>query len=82
LSFDLSCSAQIAAKPAYQTASRFAWLGETICSAVLKLQIWTQIDDPDASGDTVVTGINNHHRVVGYYNDSSGNFSGFLANPN
>jgi hypothetical protein len=49
---------------------------------VLKLQIWTQIDDPDASGDTVVTGINNHHRVVGYYNDSSGNFSGFLANPN
>jgi hypothetical protein len=48
---------------------------------VLKLQIWTQIDDPDASADTIVTGINNHHTVVGYYNDSRGNVSGFLANP-
>jgi hypothetical protein len=47
---------------------------------VLKVQTWTQIDDPDASGQTVVTGINNHHTMVGYYNDSSGSFSGFSAN--
>jgi hypothetical protein len=48
---------------------------------VLKLQTWTQIDDPTANGATVVTGVNNHHSIVGYYQDSSGNFSGFLASP-
>jgi hypothetical protein len=48
---------------------------------VLKTQTWTKIDDPSASGETVVTGINNHHTMVGYYKDSGGKTSGFLANP-
>jgi len=46
---------------------------------VLKVQSWTQIDEPSAKGETVVTGINNRHTIVGYYQDAKGNIDGFLA---
>lgn len=39
------------------------------------------IDDPSANGMTVVTGIQNHHDLVGYYIDGGGNTDGFLAMP-
>jgi probable HAF family extracellular repeat protein len=39
------------------------------------------IDDPSANGTTVVTGIQNHHDLVGYYVDGGGNTNGFLAMP-
>jgi hypothetical protein len=43
---------------------------------------WTApIDDPQAAGETVVTGIQNHHYLVGYYVDAVGNTNGFLASP-
>jgi hypothetical protein len=47
----------------------------------LASQNWTQVDDPSAVGPTTVTGVNNHHVLAGYYQDSSGNLNGFLANP-
>jgi hypothetical protein len=49
---------------------------------VLKTQIWAQIDDPSATGETVVTSVNNHHAMTGYYQDASGNIDGFLATVN
>jgi hypothetical protein len=41
--------------------------------------IWQTLDEPNAAGTTVVTGMNNHHAITGYYVDSSGNTNGFLA---
>lgn len=43
---------------------------------------WTApIDDPSAKNISVVAGIENHHVLVGYYIDGSGNTNGFLAMP-
>lgn len=42
---------------------------------------WQSIDDPDAAGTTVVTGVNIHKDLVGYYVDSGGATHGFLATP-
>jgi hypothetical protein len=39
------------------------------------------IDDPDSGGTSVITGIQNHHDLVGYYVDDGGNTNGFLAMP-
>ncbi len=39
------------------------------------------VDDPNANGTTIVTGIQNHHDLVGYYVDGGGNTNGFLAMP-
>jgi hypothetical protein len=39
------------------------------------------VDDPNAKNVTVVEGIQNHHALVGYYVDGSGNTNGFLAMP-
>ncbi len=49
---------------------------------VLSTQTWTQVDDPSAKGETVVTSVNNHHSMAGYYQDPSGNIDGFLATLN
>ncbi len=46
----------------------------------LASQAWTEIDDPSADGgETVVTGINNHSTLTGYYQPPSGSINGFLA---
>jgi hypothetical protein len=46
----------------------------------LTSQAWTEIDDALASGgETVVTGINNHSTLTGYYQAPSGSINGFLA---
>jgi hypothetical protein len=52
-----------------------------VLDAPLTIQNWTQVDDPSAAGPTIVTGVNNHHLLAGYYQDSSGNMNGFLATP-
>ncbi len=41
---------------------------------------WQQVDEPDAVGSTVITGMNNHHYLVGYYVDGTGTH-GFAATP-
>lgn len=44
--------------------------------------VWqAPISDPSAKGKTVVTGIQNHHALVGYYVDGAGHTNGFLAMP-
>lgn len=43
--------------------------------------IWQSIDEPNAAGTTVVTGVNIHEDIVGYYVDASGNTNGFVATP-
>jgi len=44
-------------------------------------QVWQSIDAPNAANGTVVTGINNHHDICGYYFDGSGVQHGFVAVP-
>ena len=46
----------------------------------LSSQVWTEVDDPTAKGgETVVTGINNHYTLTGYYQAPDGSINGFLA---
>jgi hypothetical protein len=40
---------------------------------------WQQIDEPNAAGTTVVSGINQRDDIAGYYVDSVGNTNGFFA---
>ncbi len=40
---------------------------------------WQTIDEPDAAGTTVVTSINSHHAISGWYIDENGNTDGFVA---
>lgn len=42
---------------------------------------FTTVNDPHGVGSTVINGINNHDRIVGFYADSSGNTDGFLGTP-
>jgi hypothetical protein len=44
-------------------------------------RVWQSVDEPKAVGGTVITGINNHDTVCGWYVDSSGNTNGFVAAP-
>lgn len=44
-------------------------------------QIWQTIDDPNGTDGTVVTGINNHHDLCGYFYDEYGVQHGFVAVP-
>lgn len=44
-------------------------------------RLWQSIDEPNAAGTTVVTGINNHDAICGWYIDSSGHVNGFVASP-
>ncbi len=44
-------------------------------------QVWQTIDEPRAVYGTVVTGINTHHHICGYYFDSSHVQHGFVAVP-
>jgi hypothetical protein len=46
---------------------------------VQTVQSWRQIDDPRASGETIVTSVNNLRSMAGYYQDASGNIDGFVA---
>lgn len=50
-----------------------------ILSNPLNSQNWLTVDQPKASGVTVVTGIEDHRNVVGYYVDHSGNTNGFIG---
>ena len=45
----------------------------------LTSQSWQEVDEPLADGLTVVTGINNHHVMVGYYKDAKKDIDGFTA---
>ncbi|MGC1381872.1 MAG: hypothetical protein WA814_12720 [Candidatus Baltobacteraceae bacterium] len=47
----------------------------------LNLPQWQSIDEPQAVGVTVVTSLNNHHYLTGYFVDSDGHTNGFLATP-
>ena len=41
---------------------------------------WQSVDEPDAApGTTVITAMNNHHQICGYYVDKYGNTNGFTA---
>lgn len=40
---------------------------------------WQTIDEPNAAGTTVVTGVNNHHAICGWYIDTYGNTNGFVG---
>lgn len=40
---------------------------------------WQTIDEPNAVGTTVVTTINNHHAISGWYVDAYGNNNGFVG---
>jgi hypothetical protein len=42
-------------------------------------QVWETIDEPNAAGGTVVTAINQHNDIAGWYVDSKGNYEGFVA---
>ncbi len=42
---------------------------------------WEEIDDPNAAGTTVVTSVNIHKALVGYYIDAYGTTHGFMATP-
>ncbi len=44
-------------------------------------RLWQVIGEPKAAGITVVTGINNHDDICGFYKDSNGNYDGFVATP-
>jgi uncharacterized membrane protein len=45
----------------------------------LSQQQWQSIDEPNAAGVTVVTSINDHHTISGWYVDASGRTNGFVA---
>jgi hypothetical protein len=42
---------------------------------------WQSVDEPNAVGATVITGIDNHDDICGWYIDSAGHVNGFVANP-
>ncbi len=42
-------------------------------------EVWQSVDEPNASGTTVITGINNHDAISGWYVDASGERHGFVA---
>lgn len=44
-------------------------------------QYWQSVDEPNAGGTTVITGMNNHSGICGWYVDGSGNVNGFVASP-
>lgn len=44
-------------------------------------RIWQSVDEPNAKGVTVITGMNNHHEISGWYVDSSGKTHGFVGTP-
>jgi probable HAF family extracellular repeat protein len=52
-----------------------------VLSDPLTSQQWQSVDEPKAHGYTVLTCIQNHEYIVGYYIDSSKHYNGFLASP-
>lgn len=39
------------------------------------------VDEPAGIGSTLINGVNDHGRIVGFYTDSAGNTDGFLGTP-
>jgi hypothetical protein len=39
------------------------------------------VNDPNGIGSTVINGVNDHGKLVGFYTDSAGNTDGFVAKP-
>jgi probable HAF family extracellular repeat protein len=52
-----------------------------VLSTPLTSPQWQSIDEPKASGVSVLTSIEDHDYMVGYYIDSNGVTNGFLATP-
>ena len=42
-------------------------------------RVWQSVDEPKATGGTIITGINNHDAISGYYVDTNTNKDGFIA---
>jgi hypothetical protein len=42
---------------------------------------FTEVNDPNGIGSTLINGINDRGELVGFYTDSAGNTDGFLAKP-
>jgi hypothetical protein len=42
-------------------------------------QTWTKLDEPNASGYTVISGINDSGDICGWYKNSSGGYDGFVG---
>jgi hypothetical protein len=40
------------------------------------------VNDPSGIGSTMLNGVNDHGRIVGFYTDAAGNTDGLLATPN
>jgi len=58
--------------------------GEThgfVLSKPLTSQQWQSVDEQNGLGSTVITGVNNHHVIVGYYNAADGSTNGFVGTP-
>lgn len=45
----------------------------------LTSQSYQEIDEPNSNNYTVIEGVNDHHDMVGYFVDGSGNTNGFVA---
>lgn len=60
-------------------ASSGATHGFLLVSPFRKSIAWQTIDEPNAVGTTVITGINHTGDIAGYYVDSAGNTNGFFA---
>jgi probable HAF family extracellular repeat protein len=52
-----------------------------VLSQVLTSPQWQSVDEDDAVGATVITGVNNHHVIVGYYVAADGSNNGFRGIP-
>jgi hypothetical protein len=52
-----------------------------VLSQLLTSQQWESVDEDDAVGTTVITGVNNHHAIVGYYIAADGSNNGFRGIP-
>jgi len=48
-------------------------------SAARSKQVWETIDDPSADGYTVVSDINTHHYITGWYKDTYSSLHGFVG---
>lgn len=52
-----------------------------IVTSPLSNPVWQSVDESNAKGITVVSGINDSGDICGWYNDSNGNFHGFVGTP-
>jgi hypothetical protein len=52
-----------------------------VLTSPLNQPVWISIDEPKSVGLSVLTSIQDHDYMVGYYLDSAGKMNGFLATP-